>query len=90
MKHAIFVMLLVVGLVLGIGMTVTPADATPGTDAPTAPLTSDPVPLDESCGDGQCQPPEDCNSCPQDCGDCCGNGRCEPPEDCDSCSQDCC
>lgn len=42
-----------------------------------------------SCGDGQCQPPEDCHTCPQDCGGCCGNRRCEPPEDCRSCPEDC-
>jgi hypothetical protein len=42
-----------------------------------------------SCGDGQCAPPEDCSSCPQDCGSCCGNNKCEPPEDCHSCPQDC-
>jgi hypothetical protein len=42
-----------------------------------------------ACGDGQCQPPEDCHTCRQDCGDCCGNTRCEPPEDCRSCPQDC-
>lgn len=42
-----------------------------------------------SCGDYQCNPPEDCHSCPSDCGDCCGNNRCEPPEDGDSCPADC-
>ena len=42
-----------------------------------------------ACGDGKCNPPEDCNSCPQDCGTCCGNRRCDPPEDCHSCPQDC-
>ncbi|MEM9074309.1 MAG: hypothetical protein AAGE52_37795 [Myxococcota bacterium] len=42
-----------------------------------------------SCGNGRCEPPEDCNTCPQDCGNCCGNYRCEPPEDCNSCPQDC-
>lgn len=46
-------------------------------------------PLQGTCGDGQCQPPEDCNTCPRDCGTCCGNTRCEPPEDCRSCPQDC-
>jgi hypothetical protein len=47
------------------------------------------VPLDARCGDGKCQPPEDCKTCPQDCGGCCGNQKCEPPEDCNSCPQDC-
>ena len=42
-----------------------------------------------SCGNGKCEPPEDCNTCPQDCGQCCGNYKCEPPEDCRSCPQDC-
>ncbi|HEY2367858.1 MAG TPA: hypothetical protein VGH87_15780 [Polyangiaceae bacterium] len=42
-----------------------------------------------NCGNGKCEPPEDCNSCPQDCGTCCGNYKCEPPEDCRSCPQDC-
>jgi len=42
-----------------------------------------------SCGNGKCEPPEDCSTCPQDCGQCCGNRRCEPPEDCHSCPQDC-
>ncbi|MGE0791289.1 MAG: hypothetical protein AB7S26_36785 [Sandaracinaceae bacterium] len=43
-----------------------------------------------SCGDGRCQPPEDCHSCEQDCGSCCGDHHCAPPEDCRSCPQDCC
>jgi hypothetical protein len=42
-----------------------------------------------NCGNGKCEPPEDCNTCPQDCGQCCGNYKCEPPEDCRSCPQDC-
>jgi len=42
-----------------------------------------------NCGNGKCEPPEDCNTCPQDCGQCCGNFKCEPPEDCHSCPQDC-
>lgn len=72
-----------------------------GVDQPTAAADSPPPiaqsaaedpaePMQQpSCGDGQCQPPEDCNTCPQDCGNCCGNNRCEPPEDCNSCPQDC-
>ncbi len=43
----------------------------------------------DTCGDGRCQPPDDCNSCPQDCGSCCGDNRCAPPEDCNSCPRDC-
>ena len=46
-------------------------------------------PLQASCGNGRCEPPEDCRSCERDCGSCCGNGRCEPPEDCRSCERDC-
>jgi hypothetical protein len=56
--------------------------------APTA--HADPIPLQGTCGDGRCQPPDDCRSCPQDCGDCCGDHRCQPPEDCNSCPNDCC
>jgi hypothetical protein len=44
------------------------------------------------CGDGTCQPEEDCTGCPSDCGDCpesCGNGTCEVYEDCETCSVDC-
>ncbi|MCH8853147.1 MAG: hypothetical protein IID41_10920, partial [Planctomycetes bacterium] len=37
------------------------------------------------CGDGNCDPGEDCDNCPGDCGGpCkCGNGDVEPGEDCD-------
>lgn len=43
------------------------------------------------CGDGQCDPGEDCGSCETDCGACCGNTVCEPDlgEDCDLCPADC-
>lgn len=59
-------------------------------DRQTQSIGEEPLdPMQATCGDGQCQPPEDCNSCPQDCGNCCGNHRCEPPEDCNSCPQDC-
>lgn len=58
-----------------------------------APLTVDEeawlAALGSECGNGSCEPPEDCNSCPSDCGDCCGNRKCEPPEDCKSCPGDC-
>lgn len=54
-------------------------------DAPSL----DAAPMQNTCGDGQCQPPDDCHSCPQDCGSCCGDGRCAPPEDCRSCDRDC-
>ena len=55
-----------------------------------APLEAQPLQRD-TCGDGRCQPPDDCNSCPQDCGECqrCGDYQCQPPEDCNSCPQDC-
>ena len=46
-------------------------------------------PLQASCGDGRCSPPEDCQTCEADCGDCCGDHRCAPPEDRDSCPRDC-
>lgn len=56
-----------------------------------APDEAAPMQRGDTCGDGRCQPPDDCNSCPQDCGECerCGDGRCQPPEDCDSCREDC-
>ncbi|HEY1954150.1 MAG TPA: hypothetical protein VGH28_01020 [Polyangiaceae bacterium] len=59
--------------------------AAPSTEA----APTEPTALHGACGDGQCSPPEDCNSCPQDCGSCCGNNHCEPPEDCHSCPHDC-
>jgi hypothetical protein len=49
-----------------------------------------------ACGDGLCQSPEWCGSCPQDCGSCplpppdvCGDGACTGSEDCSTCSRDC-
>ena len=47
------------------------------------------------CGNGICDPVEDCSICPADCisdpGGVCGNGVCEPSigEDCLSCAADC-
>jgi hypothetical protein len=43
------------------------------------------------CGDGTCEPGENCALCSQDCGVCpsCGNGVCNPTEDCSSCPGDC-
>jgi hypothetical protein len=47
------------------------------------------------CGDGSCQPGEDCLDCPGDCisgsGASCGNGICETAdgEDCIGCPEDC-
>jgi hypothetical protein len=44
------------------------------------------------CGDGVCQPNEDCTNCPGDCGQCpdlCGDGVCQLMEDCNSCEADC-
>ena len=59
----------------------------------------------KSCGDGQCEEPEDCFNCPQDCGcqdgtvcnplsgECvsntCGNGTCDSGENCMTCEKDC-
>ncbi len=47
--------------------------------------------LPGSCGDGTCNPQEDCGSCASDCGSCgsCGNGTCEAGETCSNCSTDC-
>ena len=45
-----------------------------------------------TCGDGNCDPDEDCSSCDVDCGTCpatCGDGNCDPDEDCSSCDVDC-
>ncbi len=70
-----------VALALGAGLT---------TEAQAGSFVTDPEPLQGSCGDYQCSPPEDCHSCPSDCGDCCGDHRCAPPEDCRSCPSDCC
>ncbi|GAB4509594.1 MAG: hypothetical protein Tsb0020_26210 [Haliangiales bacterium] len=47
-----------------------------------------------TCGDGVCEPGEDCETCPEDCGECppppvCGDGVCEPGEDCETCPEDC-
>jgi len=88
MKQSMVAAFFVALLGLGFGMT----QAT--TAAPVAPShAAVAVDADElqggNCGDNRCQPPEDCNSCPQDCGTCCGNYRCESPEDCNSCPQDC-
>jgi hypothetical protein len=46
----------------------------------------------ENCGDGECQPEEDCTVCPEDCGECpdtCGDSVCQPYEDCNTCEEDC-
>lgn len=90
MKQGIIGALLIIAG-LGFGMTQAPAEAS----SSPAPPGANPVAVEAdelqggSCGDRLCQPPEDCNTCPQDCGECCGNRRCEPPEDCNSCPQDC-
>lgn len=78
MKLGVIGTLLAATLAFGFGMAQAPAPA-----IEVEPLQGG------SCGDYRCQPPEDCQTCPQDCGDCCGNYRCEPPEDCNSCPQDC-
>ena len=38
--------------------------------------------LEFACGDGICQPDENCNDCPDDCGSClfCGDGGCQAGE----------
>jgi len=44
------------------------------------------------CGNGLCEPVEDCQSCSADCGTCppiCGDGDCQAEEDCSNCPQDC-
>jgi len=65
-----------------------PRDTTSeGAPTPT-PAQAEPM-QNNSCGDGRCSAPEDCNSCARDCGSCCGDRRCAPPEDCRSCPGDC-
>jgi hypothetical protein len=44
------------------------------------------------CGNGTCDPNENCSLCAADCGKCppvCGDGTCEQGETCASCSSDC-
>lgn len=43
------------------------------------------------CGNGTCDPNENCSNCALDCGVCpsCGNGKCDENETCSSCPQDC-
>lgn len=41
------------------------------------------------CGDGVCNPGEDCTNCTVDCPGCCGNGICDGIEDCVECESDC-
>jgi uncharacterized repeat protein (TIGR03806 family) len=47
--------------------------------------------LPGTCGDGTCNPQEDCGSCSSDCGICttCGNATCEAGETCSNCATDC-
>ena len=56
-----------------------------GEDATTCPSDCD------LCGNGTCDPGENCTNCPSDCGGCdpCGNGVCDPWETCLSCPKDC-
>lgn len=44
-----------------------------------------------TCGDGQCNNGETCESCAGDCGACdpCGNGQCDNGETCETCASDC-
>ncbi len=44
---------------------------------------------DQTCGNGECDPLEDCAICPEDCDPCCPNQECGDDEDCASCPQDC-
>jgi hypothetical protein len=54
-----------------------------------APVRTIPV----TCGNGTCDPGENCDNCSEDCGLCpsCGDGKCEASsgETCESCPQDC-
>lgn len=87
MVRVIFVGVFIAALGMMANQDMTPPEAAPAADIAEAPDAYEP--LQGTCGDGQCQPPEDCRSCPQDCGGCCGDSRCDPPEDCRSCPQDC-
>lgn len=95
MRQGMLAAFMIAALSIGFGMAQAPDDVPnpsltdPGVAGPAVGSDADEL-QGGSCGDRQCQPPEDCHSCPQDCGSCCGNNRCEPPEDCNSCPQDCC
>ncbi len=62
-----------------------------GPDAADAPH----IPVVTSCGDGSCDPPENCGACPDDCGACpedpCGDQTCDGAkgESCATCPKDC-
>ncbi len=43
----------------------------------------------QSCGDGKCDPSENCYNCYADCPTCCGDGKCTGYETCDSCPAEC-
>ena len=60
------------------------ADTTDGKDVQDVPDVDFPT-----CGDGECNGTESCDSCPVDCGDCCGNQACDYGETCDTCPADC-
>lgn len=50
------------------------------------------VEYNDECGDGDCQPYEDCFSCEGDCGACapgCNDGECGQGETCENCLADC-
>lgn len=64
------------------------------TDDPqtTTPSTSATTSIPPLCGDGACDPDEQCTTCPEDCGECpavCGDGSCDADESCASCADDC-
>ena len=62
------------------------------TSLPAATAMLSPAP---ACGNGTCNPGENCTDCPGDCGACtpippsCGNGTCNPGENCADCPGDC-
>jgi len=56
-----------------------------------APSAPEPLP-EPYCGDGNCDPDEDCSFCLPDCGVCppvCGDATCDSDENCSTCAQDC-
>jgi hypothetical protein len=60
---------------------------------PLCPPGATSCPSSPSCGDGTCDPLEDCDLCPTDCGGCgsplCGDFRCNGPETHATCPSDC-
>lgn len=67
------------------------SDGTQGTSASTSSAGASTA-AEPLCGDGLCDPSEDCTTCAADCGPCsgaCGDGVCDGRESCEVCPEDC-